>query len=92
MTAIWEWGTQPQGPHTVRPRRPLLTSPPRCSSPGDLTRQLLDPVEKGVCRPPVQGLRAEQGHPPAGRAPSGLLPEGWKDTGQDVDRRMEAEV
>lgn len=61
---------------------PLLASPLCYFPPGDLTRQLLDPVEKGICCPPVQGLWAEQGHTPVGRAPSGLLPKEWKDAGR----------
>lgn len=44
--------------------------------PGDLTGQLLDPVEKCVCCSPVQRLWTKQGHTPAGRATSGPLPEG----------------
>lgn len=70
----------PQVPH---PPTPPQASPPCCFPPGDLTRQLLDPVEEGVCRPPVQGLWAEQGHAPAGRAPPGPLPEEWKDAGEE---------
>lgn len=57
---------------------PQLASLPCCFPPGDLTRQLLDPVEEGVCCPPVQGLWAKQGHTLAGRAPSRLLPEDRK--------------
>lgn len=44
--------------------------------PGDLTGQLLDPVEKRVCCASVQRLWTKQGHTPAGRATPGPLPEG----------------
>lgn len=56
--------------------------PPCCFPPGDLTGQLLDLVEEGVCCPPVQGLWAKQGHTLAGRAPSRLLPEDGKMRGR----------
>ncbi|KAL0622740.1 LOW QUALITY PROTEIN: hypothetical protein AAY473_006328, partial [Plecturocebus cupreus] len=62
---------------------PQRASPPCCFLPGDLTRQLLNPVEEGVCCPPVQGLWAKQGHTLVGRASSRLLPKEGKDAGKD---------
>uniref|UniRef100_A0A7N9DC07 Proline rich coiled-coil 2A n=1 Tax=Macaca fascicularis TaxID=9541 RepID=A0A7N9DC07_MACFA len=67
-------------------------SPPCHFPPGDLTRQLLNPVEEGVCCSPVQGLWAKQGHTPAGRAPSRLLPEEGKDAGKDGVRSSKLDV
>lgn len=56
--------------------------------PGDLTGQLLDPVEKRVCCSPVQRLWTKQGHTPAGRAASGPLPEG-KNNSQEQKARAQ---
>lgn len=54
---------------------PLPQLPPPHFLPGNLARQLLDPVEECVCCSPVQRLWAEQGHAPAGMATSGPLAE-----------------
>lgn len=61
----------------------LLASLPCHVPPGDLTRQLLNTVEEGVCCSSVQGLWTKQGHTPAGRAPSRLLPEKEKEARED---------
>lgn len=83
-------------PPVSEPSPCVLSTPAGFSSlllpPGDLTRQLLDSVEEGVCCPPVQGLWAKQGHTPAGRAPSGLLPEEWKDAGEDGVRSSKLDI
>lgn len=76
-----------------QPMFPPLSSPLLPAFlPGDLARQLLNSVEEGVGRPPVQGLWAEQGHTPAGRAPPGLLPEEWKDAGEHGVRSSKLDV
>lgn len=81
------WASQSPLPqhetHSTRPQSQspgaLPTSPPPAASPhflpGNLARQLLDPVEECVCCSPVQRLWAEQGHAPAGMATSGPLAE-----------------
>lgn len=90
MTVILQWSTlfwscTPCSLHLSSPLLPAFL-------PGDLTRQLLDSVKEGVSRPPVQGLWAEQGHTPAGRAPPGLLPEERKDAGEHGVRSSKLDV
>ena len=92
-----EMRAQAKSPFEMSRQRLLLFLPVPISEshaflPGDLTRQLLDSVKEGVSRPPVQGLWAEQGHTPAGRAPPGLLPEERKDAGEHGVRSSKLDV